>query len=177
MSLVGHQELFPTHVTHPFIHHMLSCVRLSDPMNCSLQGSSVHGIFQARILKWVAISFSRRSSQHRDWTHTSKLVHRLSGQLSSTHLGGLGPLCILLSTAIPSTYMPLARLQTHNPTPQQIQFSCLPGQRSTQPVGGEGEKQSLSQYHLPQLPFNIYMDNYIIRVYFLHQIFKLCHSR
>ena len=39
-------------------------------------GSSVHGIFQARILKWVAISFSRRSSKHRDWTHTSELVYR-----------------------------------------------------------------------------------------------------
>ena len=37
-------------------------------MDCSLPGSSVHGIFQARILEWVAISFSRRSSQLRDWT-------------------------------------------------------------------------------------------------------------
>ena len=35
---------------------------LWDPMDCSLPGSSVHGIFQARILEWVAISFSRRSS-------------------------------------------------------------------------------------------------------------------
>ena len=37
----------------------ISRVQLWDPMNCSLPGSSVHGIFQARILKWVAISFSR----------------------------------------------------------------------------------------------------------------------
>ena len=36
---------------------------LCDPTDCSLPGSSVHGIFQARILEWVAISFSRRSSQ------------------------------------------------------------------------------------------------------------------
>ena len=42
-----------------------------DPMDCSLQGSSVHGIFQARILKWVAIPFSMESSQTRDWTHIS----------------------------------------------------------------------------------------------------------
>ena len=35
-----------------------SCPTLSDPMDCSLPGSSVHGIFQARILEWVAISFS-----------------------------------------------------------------------------------------------------------------------
>ena len=35
-----------------------SYLTLSDPMNCSLPGSSVHGILQARILQWVAISFS-----------------------------------------------------------------------------------------------------------------------
>ena len=37
----------------------LSRVRLCDPVDCSLPGSSVHGILQARILEWVAISFSR----------------------------------------------------------------------------------------------------------------------
>ena len=37
-------------------------VRLCDPMDCSPSGSSVHGLPQARILEWVAISFSRRSS-------------------------------------------------------------------------------------------------------------------
>ena len=45
----------------------LSQVRLScDATDCSPSGSSVHGISQARILKWVAISFSRGSSQSRD---------------------------------------------------------------------------------------------------------------
>ena len=39
-----------------------SCLTLCDPMDCSPPGSSVHGIFQAKILKWVAISFSRGSS-------------------------------------------------------------------------------------------------------------------
>ena len=39
-----------------------------DPTNCSPPGSSVHGILQARILEWVAISFSRGSSRPRDWT-------------------------------------------------------------------------------------------------------------
>ena len=38
-----------------------SCPTLSDPMDCSLPGSSVHGIFQARVLEWVAISFSTSS--------------------------------------------------------------------------------------------------------------------
>ena len=37
-----------------------------DPMDCSPPGSSVHGVSQARILEWVAISFSRGSSQHRE---------------------------------------------------------------------------------------------------------------
>ena len=34
------------------------CLTLSDPMDCSLQGSSAHGIFQARVLEWGAIAFS-----------------------------------------------------------------------------------------------------------------------
>ena len=45
-------------------------------MDCSLPGSSVHGIFQARVLEWVAISFSRRSSWPRDWTQVSRIVGR-----------------------------------------------------------------------------------------------------
>ena len=51
-----------------------SCPTLCDPMDCSLSGSSVHGIFQARILEWDAISFSRRSSRHRDCTWVSRIV-------------------------------------------------------------------------------------------------------
>ena len=41
-----------------------SCPVLCDPMECSLSGSSVQGILQARILEWVAISFSRRRNGH-----------------------------------------------------------------------------------------------------------------
>ena len=47
---------------------------LWDPMDCSLPGLSIHGILQARILEWVAISFSKRSSQPRDWTRVSRIV-------------------------------------------------------------------------------------------------------
>ena len=47
-----------------------------DPENCSPPGSSVHGIFQARILEWVAISFSRGSSWPRDRTQVSLIVGR-----------------------------------------------------------------------------------------------------
>ena len=47
------------------------CPTLCDPMDCSLQGSSVHGIFQARILEWLAIPFFRGCSWSRDPTRIS----------------------------------------------------------------------------------------------------------
>ena len=53
-----------------------SCPTLCYPMDCSLLGSSVHGVFQARVLEWGAISFSRRSSRPRDWTQVSHIVGR-----------------------------------------------------------------------------------------------------
>ena len=48
-----------------------SCPTLSDPMDCSSPGSSVHGILQARILEWIAIPFSGESSQPRDQIQVS----------------------------------------------------------------------------------------------------------
>ena len=51
-------------------------VWLCDPVDCSLSGSSLHGIFQARILEWVAISFSRGSSRPRDQTQVSRIASR-----------------------------------------------------------------------------------------------------
>ena len=53
-----------------------SCPTLCNPMDCSLTGSSVHGIFQARVLERVAISFSTGSSQPRDRTWVSGIVGR-----------------------------------------------------------------------------------------------------
>ena len=53
-----------------------SCLTLCHPMDCSLPGSSVHGIFQARILEWLAISFSRESSWPRDRTWVSRIAGR-----------------------------------------------------------------------------------------------------
>ena len=46
-----------------------SCLTLSDPIDCSLPGSSVHGIFQARVLEWGAIALSARV------THTDKILN------------------------------------------------------------------------------------------------------
>ena len=53
-----------------------SCLTLCDPMGCSLPGSSVHGILQARILEWVAIPFFRGSPLPRDRTWVSCIVGR-----------------------------------------------------------------------------------------------------
>ena len=63
---------------------LLSCVRptLFDSVDCTLPGSSVHGILQSRILKWVAIPFSRRSSRRRDQTYAAHLLHRQANSLT-----------------------------------------------------------------------------------------------
>ena len=53
-----------------------SCPTLCDPMDCSLLRSSIHGIFQARVLEWGAVSFSRGSSWPRDWIQVSRTVGR-----------------------------------------------------------------------------------------------------
>ena len=53
-----------------------SCPILCDPMDCTPPGSSIHGIFQARVLERAAISFSRGSSQPRDRTRVSFIADR-----------------------------------------------------------------------------------------------------
>ena len=73
-----------------------SCPTLYDPMDCSQPSSFVHGILQARILQWVAISFSRRSSQPRDQNRVSCITgifyYHLSHQGSPT-------VCVCFSTS------------------------------------------------------------------------------
>ena len=53
------------------------CLTLCNPMDCSPPGSFVHGILQARILEWVAIPFSRGSSQPRDQNQVSHIAGRV----------------------------------------------------------------------------------------------------
>ena len=70
--------------------HVCSVVSDCECMDCSQQVSSVHGIFQARILEWVAISFSRGSFQPRDRTYIS-YISCVVGRFFTTGLpGGLG---------------------------------------------------------------------------------------
>ena len=53
-----------------------SCPTLCNPVDCSPPGSSAHGVFQAWILEWVAVSFPRESSWSRDRTRLSRIVGR-----------------------------------------------------------------------------------------------------
>ena len=71
----------PVNCLESFLHQVIeyitqSCPTLCNPMDCGLPGSLVHGIFQARVLEWVAISFSRGSSLPSDRTRISCIVGR-----------------------------------------------------------------------------------------------------
>ena len=69
-SPLNHSTLMPIHLGKICMYmHAQSCSTLCDPIDCSPLGTFVHEIFQVRILEWVAISFSGRSSQPRDRTH------------------------------------------------------------------------------------------------------------
>ena len=65
-----------------------SCLILCNPRDCSLSGSSVHGIFQARVLEWIGISFSRGSFRPRNQTLVSRIAgrcfYRLTQRMTNT---------------------------------------------------------------------------------------------
>ena len=63
-SIFPNIKVFSNESVLPISEVAQSCPTLCDPMDCSLPGSSIHGIFQARVLEWVAISFTRGSSQN-----------------------------------------------------------------------------------------------------------------
>ena len=64
-----------------------SCLTLCEPMGCSLPGSSVHGIFQARVLEWVAISFSK--GIFLTWRSNSDLLHCRQTLYHLSHQGSI----------------------------------------------------------------------------------------
>ena len=74
--LLGHSSFCLQPYTESESEVAQSCPTLCDPVDCSSPGSSVHGILQARMLEWVAISFSRGSSQPRDRTQVSRIAGR-----------------------------------------------------------------------------------------------------
>ena len=91
LQSMGSQRIRHDWATHTFLHTMYtilytlhtvlvkvtqSCPTLCSHVDCSPPRSSVHGILQARILEWIAISFSRRSSRPRDQTQVSCIAGR-----------------------------------------------------------------------------------------------------
>ena len=70
----GHKESYICVCIHAQL--LRFCLTLCNPMDYSTLGSSIHGILQGRILDWVAISYSKGSSQPRDQTRVSCIVGR-----------------------------------------------------------------------------------------------------
>ena len=63
-----------------------SCPTLSDPVDCSPPGSSVHGIFQARVLEWVAIAFSKNNTASKCQSQEESLLRVKSRRETDVHL-------------------------------------------------------------------------------------------
>ena len=77
-----------------------SCLTLHDPMDRSLPGSAVHGIFQARVLEWCAISFSRWSSQPRDQTWVSRIAERFFKHSWTKYAMDLRMICMSINLIV-----------------------------------------------------------------------------
>ena len=93
---------------------------LCDPMDCSLSGSSVHGILQARILKWVAMPFSRVSS----WSRDQILVSIIEGRLSHFSHQGSPLIYIRYKTFETLKHWEKKKIIT-KPTPKEPPFQSL----------------------------------------------------
>ena len=85
------------------------CPTLCDLLDCSLLGFSVQGIFQARVPEWVAISFSRGSSRHRDWTQIS-LITGLPFTLWATREDSIFGVHVYFWIIVCSGYMPRSEI-------------------------------------------------------------------
>ena len=109
---------------------------LYDPMDCSLPGFSVYGIFQARVLEWVVISFSKESSRHRDRTLVSHIAsrhfiyhlsHQRSPSLKASVYWILKTLChfVLITTQDRYYYHPLWEITVMSLDPLALSI-CIP---------------------------------------------------
>ena len=133
-------------------------VSLCDPVDCSLPGSSVHGIFQARILEWVAFSSSRGSSWSRDWTHIS-WSPALQGNSLPTETSG----------------KPLFRIPCHQIMMQFLwhnnTLSFLKIENICKCSGKN--KKSLSVFLLPSNVISIFIDDQLVVWYEFLQILSI----
>ena len=151
-----------TGLDYPLMCFLLWHVQFCDPIDYSLLGSSIHGILQARILEWVAISFSRGSSRPRDGTQVSCIAGRLF-TLWACRKVPYSPLvssCIILFLP----YIPLSKydlLYLHftgyvSPLAASVQFSsvaqscptlCDPMNRSTPGLPVHHQLPEFTQTH------------------------------
>ena len=120
-----------------------SCPTLCDPMDYSLPGFPVHGILQARILEWVAVPFSRGSSQPRDWTQVSCIADWFFTNWATREALSMRGLEIPMGLL----WLPLHRLQGPPHPRQQFRWHrilceppCLPPRMPARP--------SLTQKHI-----------------------------
>ena len=98
------------------------CPTLSDPVDCSLPGSSVHGIFQARVLEWGAIAFSpsmpEGNKNHNclcyDWDSVETVFSSVSSPVTFSAESHNGSFLSLLTKNIHFSPLPPARLQTQS---------------------------------------------------------------
>ena len=88
-SFSQHHTLQPSESDACVSAQQLSCVALCGPVDCSLPGSSVRGIFQASMLEWVANSFSRGFSQPKDQTQVSCISGLQADSLPLSQWGSL----------------------------------------------------------------------------------------
>ena len=99
-----------------------SCLTLPDPMDCSLPGSSLHGILQASVLEWGAISFSRGSSRPRDRTRVSWFPGRRFNLWATIYFSGV---CICCSgTTLCQTLWPHGLQHARLPCPSLSPRVC-----------------------------------------------------
>ena len=84
-----------------------SCPTPCDPMDCSPPGSSVYGIFWARILEWVAVSSSRGSSRPRDQTCISCIGRRILYHCDTWEARSYLPSCLFQQEDLGSAFSPL----------------------------------------------------------------------
>ena len=126
-SMVG-TFLPQLHINTPCSLVTKSCPSLWDPMGCNLPRSSVHGIFQARILAWFAISFSRESFPPRGRTHISCI-----GRWSLHPWASREAQCIVWPTGKFANFVPCLG-QSASCEDKLWETRWLPKQRAPQPL-------------------------------------------
>ena len=99
-------------------------------MDCSPPGSSIHGILQARILEWIAISFSRGSPWPRDWTQASRIASRCFNLWATREaplliISSVQFSCSVVSNSLQPHKSQHARPPSPSPTPGVYSNSCL----------------------------------------------------